>query len=87
MDLGVSKLGNSDLFLGHDWLQYHNPEVDWVNQTLLFTRCPTMCWNHKVINKLKEEEEMLRTFQTTLTRIMIETKKESVKTSSLSNRR
>ena len=75
MDLGVSKLGNSDLFLGHDWLQYHNPEVDWVGQTLTFTRCPNTCWNLNVINKLKEEEETLRTFQTTSTKIAIENKK------------
>ena len=76
MDLGVSKLGNSDLFLGHNWLQHHNPEVDWVNQMLIFTRCPNTCWNHNAINKLKEEEEILRTFQTTSTKIAIENKKD-----------
>ena len=29
MDLGVSNLGKSDIFLGHDWLRYHNPDIDW----------------------------------------------------------
>ena len=29
MEFGVSNLGTSDIFLGHDWLKHHNPEIDW----------------------------------------------------------
>jgi len=28
------------MFLGHDWLVKHNPEVNWKNGTIKFTRCP-----------------------------------------------
>ena len=38
--LGVVKLGNADIFLGHDWLLHHNPSIDWTNRTLHFDRCP-----------------------------------------------
>ena len=41
----------------------------------MFTRCPNTCWNHNVINELRKEEETLRTFQTTSTKIAIENKK------------
>ena len=32
-----------DMFLGHDWLVKHNPEVNWKNGTIRFTRCPGQC--------------------------------------------
>ena len=28
IDLAVTKLGDTDLFLGHDWLKIHNPSID-----------------------------------------------------------
>ena len=28
MEFGVSNLGMSDIFLGHDWLKHHNPEIE-----------------------------------------------------------
>jgi len=37
------------MFLGHDWLVKHNPEVNWKNRTIKFTRYPESCkmkyWN------------------------------------------
>ena len=39
----VTNLGRSDVFLGHEWLNFHNPEVDWTTGSLQFTRCPAMC--------------------------------------------
>ena len=41
--LGVVKLGNADIFLGHDWLSHHNPSIDWFQGTLHFDRCPGQC--------------------------------------------
>ena len=41
--LGVVKLGNANIFLGHDWLSLHNPTIDWTEGTLLFYRCPGQC--------------------------------------------
>jgi hypothetical protein len=35
--------GKHDLFLGFDWLNNHNPSVDWKNLTLNFNRCPKEC--------------------------------------------
>ena len=32
-----------DMFLGHDWLVKHNPEINWKNSTIKFTRCPGSC--------------------------------------------
>ena len=36
----VMNLDKTDMFLGHDWLVKHNPEVNWKNGTIKFTRCP-----------------------------------------------
>lgn len=33
----------ADMFMGHDWLIKHNPEVDWHKGTIKFTRCPSDC--------------------------------------------
>ena len=30
----VTNLGQSDMFLGHEWLNFHNPEVDWTTGSL-----------------------------------------------------
>ena len=43
IDFGVTSLGNSEIFLGHDWLKKHNPSVDWKDGSLQFDRCPTAC--------------------------------------------
>ena len=39
----VTDLDGTDMFLGHDWLVKHNPEVNWRNGTIKFTRCPGNC--------------------------------------------
>ena len=39
----VTNLNGTDIFLGHDWLVKHNPEVNWKNETIKFTRCPESC--------------------------------------------
>jgi len=31
------------MFLGYNWLVKHNPEVNWKNGTIKFTRCPENC--------------------------------------------
>jgi len=46
----VTDLDRTDMFLGHDWLVKHNPEVNWRNRTIKFTRCPGNCtMTHKDI--------------------------------------
>ena len=46
----VMDLDRTDMFLGHDWLVKHNPEVNWKNGTIKFMRCPENCtMTHKNI--------------------------------------
>jgi len=39
----VTNLNSMDMFLGHDWLIKHNPEVNWKNGTIKFMRCSRSC--------------------------------------------
>lgn len=39
----VTNLGKSDIFIGHNWLYHHNPEIDWTTGKIKFTRCPLSC--------------------------------------------
>ena len=50
LEAAVTDLDRTDMFLGHDWLVKHNPEVNWKNRTIKFTRCPGNCtMTHKDI--------------------------------------
>jgi len=50
LDAAVIDLDKTDMFLGHDWLVKHNPEVNWKNGTIRFTRCLEQCtMKHKDI--------------------------------------
>ena len=40
LEAAVMDLNSTDMFLGYDWLVKHNPEVNWKNRTIRFTRCP-----------------------------------------------
>lgn len=47
LDLPVVNLGGKhDLFLGYDWLDRHNPLVDWRHREIAFGRCPAECGMH-----------------------------------------
>ena len=39
----VTDLNSTNMFLGHNWLVKHNPEVNWKNGMIKFTRCPGSC--------------------------------------------
>jgi len=43
LEAAVTDLDKIDMFLGHDWLVKHNPEVNWKNSTIWFTRCLGHC--------------------------------------------
>ena len=44
IDLQVANLGSRhNIFIGKDWLNKHNPVIDWLNDDLTFTRCPHQC--------------------------------------------
>ena len=42
-ELYVTSLGDHDIIFGTDWLQAHNPEVNWAKPQLAFTCCPPSC--------------------------------------------
>lgn len=46
------------MFLGHDWLKYHNPEINWETKILKFTHCPGTCQREEIGEELEEEESM-----------------------------
>ncbi|OCB84640.1 hypothetical protein A7U60_g8629 [Sanghuangporus baumii] len=41
--LAVTSLASSNIFLSHDWLQKHNPEIDWKIGSVKFMHCPDEC--------------------------------------------
>jgi Retroviral aspartyl protease len=43
LELYITALGNHNVIFGTDWLQAHNPEVDWAKLQLAFTCCPKSC--------------------------------------------
>jgi len=50
LEVTVTDLDETDIFLGHDWLVKHNPEVNWKNGTIRSIRCPEQCtMKHKDI--------------------------------------
>jgi len=50
LEAAVTDLDRTDMFLDYDWLVKHNPEVNWKNSTIRFTRCPGNCtMRHKDI--------------------------------------
>jgi len=68
IDTVVSEIKEMDLFLGHDWLVEHNPEVDWKEGVIQFTRCPGHCktehksiwftpWSRRLLPKEEKESK------------------------------
>jgi len=50
LEAAVTDLNRIVMFLGHGWLVKHNPEINWKNGTIRFTRCPGQCtMKHKDI--------------------------------------
>jgi hypothetical protein len=39
----TANIGQQDIILGTGWLIKHNPEIDWENYELKFSRCPSTC--------------------------------------------
>ena len=53
----VINLARMDMFLDHDWLVKHNPEVNWKNGTIKFMRCSGSC-------KMKHQDIKFKTRRT-----------------------
>ena len=57
IELAVTKLGGSDVFIGHDWLKLHNPHIDWQEGTVVFDRCPDICGYTLRANRVDQDLE------------------------------
>ena len=62
LEATVTDLDGTDMFLGHDWLVKHNPEVNWKKKTIKFTRCPGNCtMKHEDIRFKTRRNKMIET--------------------------
>ena len=62
LEAAVTDLNGMDMLLGHDWLVKHNPEVNWKNGTIKFTRCPSNCtMKHEDIQFRARRNKMMET--------------------------
>ena len=55
MELTVADIGKKDIFIGHDWLQHHNPEIDWQDKKIKFSRCPGVCYQTSEVNEPEDK--------------------------------
>ena len=55
MELTVTDIGKKDVFIGHDWLQNHNPKIDWQNKKIKSSRCPGVCYQTSEANELEDK--------------------------------
>jgi hypothetical protein len=39
----ITKIATNKVYLGHEWLALHDPEISWKEKTIKFTRCPKQC--------------------------------------------
>ena len=53
----VSNLGKADVFLGHDWLVFHNPSIDWKKSTLHFENCASKCIFFTATHDIDDDEK------------------------------
>jgi hypothetical protein len=51
MELAVTHLGKQSLILGYNWLQNHNPEINWQTKDVKMSRCPIQCSTCRVEDK------------------------------------
>ena len=66
LEAAVTDLDGMDMFLGHNWLVKHNPEVNWKNGVIKFTRCPGNCtMKHQDIQFNSRKTKAMETTDTT----------------------
>jgi hypothetical protein len=49
--LAITCLGKQSLILGYNWLQNHNPEINWQMKEVKMSRCPLQCLTCRVEDK------------------------------------
>jgi len=43
IDFGITNLSQCNIFLGHNWLKRHNPNINWCKGIVEFSQCPSFC--------------------------------------------
>ena len=43
IQLAISNLGDTNVFIGYEWLKQHNPNIDWRKSRISFNECPEEC--------------------------------------------
>jgi len=43
IEAAIIDLNGMDMFLRHNWLVKHNPEVNWKEGKIQFPKCPELC--------------------------------------------
>jgi predicted aspartyl protease len=61
--LAVTHLGKQSLFLGYNWLQNHNLEINWQTKDVKMSHCPLQCLTFRVEDKCKAKIWKLTTAQ------------------------
>ncbi|KAG5634026.1 hypothetical protein H0H81_003849, partial [Sphagnurus paluster] len=56
--LSVTDFGKNDIFLGFDWIQFHNPQINWQTEQIEFDRCPESCQMSGCRLEPEETEEL-----------------------------
>jgi len=57
IQLSVTNFNNHDLFLGYDWLQKHNPPIDWRDSSISLKNCRQWCRKIYIPEEPEEAEE------------------------------
>ena len=39
----ISDVGNTDVYIGHEWLKKHNPDIDWEKSRIFMNQCKPSC--------------------------------------------
>lgn len=59
LTFAVTNLGKTPVFIGYDWLEIHNPSIDWQKRSLQFDRCPITCNYSARLLDIEEDEPEL----------------------------
>ena len=57
LKFAVADLGTHNLFIGHEWLKLHNPNIDWKTSEIRFDRCLKECGYVEDLQDPEADEE------------------------------
>ena len=56
LELAITRIKSNPIFLGYEWLQEHNPSIDWAAGTIKLDRCPPRCGYIQAIQGPDEDD-------------------------------